>query len=148
MLSCASCHGPPLFGSGSHPGGHPEAVGIVVDLQPGGGQLHVQAIQHHHHQQHFDVPGQIGQQQLNRRGRPLGIIVGKAVELRALQLFQIRKTLQTPHLDVGRGGSRHRPLTATLQLGDGAEQTPPHAELVPRHFNSINPPLRYLDSPA
>ena len=47
---------------------------------------------------------------------------------RPLQSFQIRQALKTRQLDVGRGGSRHGHLMATLQFGDGAGQTPHHAK--------------------
>ena len=63
---------------------------------------------------------------MRRGGRHLGITGGQAIKPWALQPFQIRQTLKTRHLDVGRGGSRHGHLMATLQFGDGAGQTPPH----------------------
>ena len=77
-----------VFGSGSHPSRHPEAVGIVVDLQPGGCQPQVLAIQHHHPQQSFDVPCQIGQQQAKRRGAASGSSVARPSSHGPTSLFK------------------------------------------------------------
>ena len=106
---------------------------IVVDIQSGGGQLHVQAIQHHRPQQSLAVPGQVGQQQAHRDRSHFGVTGGQAIKPWALQPFQNRQTLQTRHLDVGRAGARHGRLLATLQFGEGAGQTPPHGEQGPRY---------------
>ena len=103
-----------------------------IGIQPGGGQLHVQAIQHHRPQQSLAVPGHVSQQQAHRGRCHLGITVGQAIELWALQLLQSCQTLQTRHRDVG-GGSRHGQLSAVGQFGEGAGQTPRHAEQGPRH---------------
>ena len=104
-----------------------------IGIHPGDDQLHVQAIQHHRPQQSLAVPGQVGQQQAHGGRRHFGITGGQAIKPWTLQPFQIRQTLKTRHLDVGRGGSRHGHLLETLQFGDRAGQTPRHAEQGPRH---------------
>ena len=110
-----------------------DAVAHAMGIQSGGGQLHVQAIQHHRPQQSLAVPGQVGQQQAHRGCCHFGITGGQAIKPWALQPFQIRQTLKTRHLDVGRGGLRHGRLIATLQFGDGAGHTPSYAKPRPRH---------------
>lgn len=73
---------------------------IVVDIQSGGGQLHVHAIQHHRPQQSLAGDGQVGQQQAHRGGRHFGITGVQAIKPWTLQPFQIRHTLKTRQLNV------------------------------------------------
>ena len=61
------------------------------------------------------------------------VTTGPGLHPRSFQPFQIRQTLKARHLDVGRGGSRHGRLIATLQFGDGAGHTPSYAKPRPRH---------------
>ena len=96
------------------------AVDIVVDIQSGGGQVHVQTIQHHRSQQPLAVPRQVGQQQAHRGGRHFRVAGCQAIDPWPLHSFQVRQSLQTRHLDVGRGGSRHGRLVASTHFGEGA----------------------------
>ena len=60
-------------------------VGIHVGIQSSGGQLHVQAIQHHRSHQSLTGPGQVGQQQAHRGRRHLGVNAGQPIKPWTLQ---------------------------------------------------------------
>ena len=79
------------------------------------------------------MPGQKGQQQTDRGGRHIKDTGSQVIKPWTLQPFQIRQTLKARHLNDGHGDSRHGDVMATLQFGDGAGQTPAHAEQGPRN---------------
>ena len=107
-----------------------------IGIQSGCCQLHGQAIQDHRPKKSLAMPDHVGQQQTDHGRRHIGNTGSQAIKPWTHQPFQIRQTLKARHLDDGHGGCRHGDVMATLQFGDGAEQT----QSMPNKERAINTP--------
>ena len=126
----------PVFGRGT--------IFVSTDCLAGGWS--VQTIQNTGLNQSLAGDGQVGQQQAHRGGRHFGITGCQAIDPWPLHSFQVRQSLQTRHLDVGRGGSRHGRLTASTHFGEGASCSNSAAGRQPRRGSRLPEPLQAVSA--